>query len=52
MTCPPTREQVFQAVFGLVQTLPQFKLVTRRYIRPSAVEAINTPALVSWEQPE
>src|SRR5262249_54300671 len=52
MTWPPTREQDFQAVFGLVQPLPQFKVVTRRYIRPSAVEAINTPILMTWEQPE
>ena len=52
MTCPPTREQVFQAVFGLVQNLTQFKVVTRRYTRSSSVEAINTPMLMSWEQPE
>jgi len=43
---------VFQAVFGLVQNLTQFKVVTRRYTRSSSVEAINTPMLMSWEQPE
>lgn len=52
MTCPPTREQVFQAVFALVQNTPGFTVTTRRYIRPSAVEAINTPILMTWEQPE
>jgi hypothetical protein len=50
--CPPTREQVFQAVFNLVSAVPGFKVATRRYIRPSAVEAINTPILMTWEQPE
>jgi hypothetical protein len=54
MACPPTREQVFQALFNLVSNpLPAgFKLATRRYIRPSNVEAINTPILMTWEQPE
>jgi hypothetical protein len=53
-TCPPTREQVFSAVFNLVTGLSPspFNVVTRRYIRPSAVEAINTPMLMTWEQPE
>jgi hypothetical protein len=52
MVCPPTRETVFQALFNLVATVPGFKVTTRRYIRPSAVEAINTPILMTWEQPE
>ena len=52
MTCPPTREQVFQTVFGLVQNLTQFKVVTQRYTRSSSVEATNAPMLMSWEQPE
>ena len=51
-TCPPTREQVFSAVFNLVNGLPGFALTTRRYTRPSAVEAINCPCLMTWEQPE
>jgi len=51
-TCPPTREQVFQAVFNLVDGLPGFVQTTRRYTRPSAVEAINCPCLMTWEQPE
>jgi hypothetical protein len=53
MAC--TREEVFQALFNVLTTpsLPAgFKLATRRYIRPSAVEAINTPILMTWEQPE
>jgi len=40
-TCPPTREQVFQAVFNLVDGLPGFVLTTRR-----------CPCLMTWEQPE
>jgi hypothetical protein len=47
-----TREQVFSAVFALVANTPGFTLTTRRYIRPSSVEAINTPILMTWEQPE
>ena len=47
-----TREQVFAAVFGLIANTPGFTLTTRRYIRPSSVEAINTPILMTWEQPE
>src|SRR5215813_2707277 len=52
MAC--TREEVFQALFSLLSSpLPTgFKVATRRYIRPSAVEAINTPILMTWEQPE
>ena len=50
MTCPPTREQVFQALFTVLETTPGFKIITRRYTRPSAVEAINTPTLMTWEQ--
>ena len=51
-TCPPTREQVFSAVFNLVDGLPGFVVTTRRYTRPSAVETINCPCLMTWEQPE
>lgn len=47
-----SREQVFQAIFGLLDGIPGFVAYSRRMILPAKVEKENQPILLLWEGPE
>lgn len=48
----PTREQVFQALFARMQTVPGMTTYSRRITLPHQVPPGDQPALMMWEQPE
>lgn len=50
----PTREQVWQALYGRLATLAPapFTTVSRRITMPDQVPPGDLPALMIWEQPE
>ncbi len=48
----PTREQVFGAIFNLLQTAPGFTKFSRRMIDYSIIPPGVMPICILWEQPE
>lgn len=48
----PTREQVFQALFARMQTVPGITSYSRRMTLPHQVHPGDQPVLMQWEQPE
>lgn len=48
----PTREQVFEALFARMQTIPNIVSYSRRMTLPPLVPINLQPALMQWEQPE
>jgi hypothetical protein len=47
-----TREQVFQALFARMQTVPGITSYSRRMTYPQQVAPGDMPCLMQWEQPE
>lgn len=48
----PTREQVMQALFARMQTVPGMAKYSRRMKLPHQVHPGDQPCLMQWEQPE